>query len=188
MIKNMQPQIKFKIKSKRLPIRFAIIRLFVPLFFMSLASTFCYSQNHLAIFEHLTPKTWKAEGKWGDGSLFKQESEFSFALDSTLVLVKSKGFTNQEQTEYDDRNHGIRKWNSKKNILEFWEFDVFGGVTQGKIFVEDKNLRYEYDYGGTLVSDYWEFVDDNTYNFKVGNYVDGEWKQVYLKTQFRAQE
>ncbi|NKI32067.1 hypothetical protein [Croceivirga thetidis] len=140
------------------------------------------------IFENFIGKTWSAEGKWGDGSLFKQVSTFSYSLDSTLVIVESKGFTDQEQTKFGNRNHGIRKWNSEIGFVEFWEFDVFGGLTKGKIFVEDKNLRYEYVYGDTLVSDYWEYVNDNTYNFKVGNYIQGVWEQVYLETQFNSEQ
>lgn len=145
------------------------------------------AQEQLSIFKNLIGKTWSAEGSWGDGNKFKQETFFEYGLDSTLVLAHSKGYTNKEQTIYGDRNHGIRKWNSEKGYLEFWEFDVFGGVTWGKIFVQGKNLRYEYIYGETLVSDYWEYVDDNTYNFIVGNFKDGEWKQIFLKTQFITQ-
>lgn len=187
-MKNMLKLIRSKNKLKSLPIRNSKIKLYLPILIFGLVSTFCFSQDGLDIFEGFTSKTWKAEGKWGDGSLFKQESKFSYALDSTIVVVKSKGFTNKEQTEFGDRNHGIRKWNSEKGFVEFWEFDVFGGVTWGKIFVEDKNLRYEYVYGETLVSDYWEYVDNNTYNFRVGNYIDGKWKQVYLETQFKSVE
>jgi hypothetical protein len=35
-----------------------------------------------------------------------------------------------------------------------------------------------------MVTDMWEYIDDSTYNFKVGNYQNGIWKQVYLSTQF----
>lgn len=187
-MKNMPKLIKFKNKLKQSQVRTLKDNCLLFVLLFVLGYQISYAQEPLTIFENLIDKTWKAEGKWGDGSLFKQESTFSYGLDSTLIIVKSKGFTNQEQTEYGDRNHGIRKWNSGKSILEFWEFDVFGGVTWGKIFVEDRNLRYEYVYGETLVSDYWEYVDDNTYNFKVGNYIDGEWKQVYLETQFKSVE
>lgn len=177
-------QTKFKNKLKGSPIKNSKIKLFLSILVFGLSSHFCFSQNELAIFKHLSSKVWLAEGKWGDGSTFKQESTFSYALDSTLVIVKSKGYINQDKTEYGERNHGIRKWDSKKGGLEFWEFDVFGEITWGKVFVEDKNLRYEYVYEDTLVSDYWEYVDDDTYNFTIGNFANGEWEQVYLKTQF----
>ena len=148
-----------------------------------------YTQrSDLTMFEPLMGKVWKAEGKWGDGSAFKQEIEFSYDLNKTLVIAKSKGFINKEQTEYGPRNHGIRKYNSEDKTIKFWEFDVFGGVTTGEIKIEGKNILYVYQYGESLVTDMWEYVDKNTYNFRVGSYQDGTWKQVYLETQFKAAE
>ncbi len=146
-----------------------------------------FSQNtSMSIFDNLVGKTWQAEGKWGDGSKFKQEITLEYSLDKNLVVTKSKGFTDQEQTKYGDRNHGIRKYDEASKSLKFWEFDVFGGVTEGTISSEGKNIMYQYEYGGSKVTDLWEYVDDHTYNFKVGNYADGKWKQVYLNTQFKA--
>ncbi len=34
----------------------------------------------------------------------------------------------------------------------------------------------------------WEYVNDSTYHFIVGDYQDGTWKQTYLKTQFKAKK
>lgn len=144
------------------------------------------AQNRLSVFENLTKNTWLAEGKWGDGSLFKQEITFSYDLDSTIVIAKSKGFTSKEQTEFGDRNHGIRKWDTESETIQFWEFDVFGGVTKGNVIIDGQNIRYEYEYGGTLVSDFWEYIDTKTYNFTIGNYEEGKWQQKYLETQFKA--
>jgi catechol 2,3-dioxygenase-like lactoylglutathione lyase family enzyme len=141
----------------------------------------------LSGFNNLIGKTWKAEGLWGDGSKFKQEITLKYALDSTIIITNSKGFINPEQTEYGNRNHGIRKYDATGKII-FWEFDVFGGVTKGTVKLEDKNILYEYEYGDSKVTDIWEYVDENTYNFKVGNYSDGKWSQVYLETQFIATE
>ncbi|WP_435625471.1 VOC family protein [Flagellimonas sp.] len=144
-------------------------------------------QNELSIFEALTEKTWKAEGNWGDGSKFKQEIIFTFSLDSTLVIAKSKGYIDKEQTVFGDRNHGIRKYNPNSNTIEFWEFDVFGSVTKGTVKAEGKNIYYTYAYGESTVTDLWEYVDANTYNYKVGDYQNGKWNQVYLSTQFNAE-
>jgi len=145
------------------------------------------SQNlDLSIFEPLMGKTWKAEGTWGDGSKFQQEITFAYDLGSSLVITESKGFTNQEQTTFGPRNHGIRKYDPQNQTIVFWEFDVFGGVTQGTVTQKGKDIIYTYDYGGTQVTDYWEYVDANTYNFTVGSYNDGGWAQTYLQTQFKA--
>ena len=46
-------------------------------------------KSQLSIFDNLVAKTWKAEGKWGDGSNFKQELKINYSLDSTLVIVNS---------------------------------------------------------------------------------------------------
>ena len=145
-------------------------------------------QTHLSSFQNLVGKEWIAEGKWGDGTAFKQEIIFTFDLNNTLVIAKSKGFTNKEQTEYGWRNHGVRKFDSETNTIRFWEFDVFGGLTEGTVKIDGKNIIYQYKYGESSVTDMWEYVNDDTYNFKVGNYEDGNWKQVYLATQFTAKK
>ena len=155
--------------------------------------TICYSyswsqETKLSPFTPLIGKVWKAEGNWGDGSKFKQEVEFHFDLNNTIVIAASKGYTNKEQTEFGARNHGIRRYNPEKQTIEFWEFDVFGGVTTGTVKNEGKNIIYTYAYGNSTVTDMWEYVDDNTYTFKVGDYQNGEWKQLYLETKFSAQQ
>ncbi|WP_343486551.1 hypothetical protein [Allomuricauda sp. d1] len=182
----MQKQMQFK--KELTPFQNNHFSKIIAVCLLIVATTPIYAQKTaLDRFEPLMGKTWKAEGAWGDGSKFKQESSFEYGLDSTIVLVKSKGYTNQQQTEYGDRNHGIRKFDSESNSLKFWEYDVFGGITKGTVYTEGKNIRYEYEYEGTTVTDLWEYVDGNTYNFKVGSYADGEWKQVYLETTFNAE-
>ncbi|MFD2098803.1 VOC family protein [Flagellimonas iocasae] len=146
------------------------------------------AQNNLSVFEPLLGKTWKAEGTWGDGSKFKQETIFKYSLDSTLILAESKGFTNQEQTKYGPRNHGIRKFDAESNSLKFWEFDVFGGVTTGTISTKEKDIIYTYEYGGSTITDYWKYVNANTYSYTVGSYENGTWNQTYLQTEFKAEK
>ena len=151
-----------------------------------LLSFFTNAQNKSLekIFSNLINKTWIAEGNWGDGSKFKQEVTFTYSLDKKIVIANAKGYTNKEQTKYGNRNHGIRKFNAETNTIEFWEFDVFGGLTKGKVFLENKNILYQYQYGETMVTDMWEYIDDHTYKFTVGNYADGKWNQKYLETKF----
>lgn len=155
----------------------------LPCFFFTLV--LLAQENPLVVFEPFMEKEWSAEGKWGDGSVFKQELFVKYSLDSTLVLVHSKGFTNQDQSTYGDRNHGIRRFDAASNQLVFYEFDVFGGLTQGTVKASGKDLVYTYDYQGTMVTDYWSYIDSNTYGFKVGIY-DGTWQQVFLETTFTA--
>ncbi len=162
--------------------------LLISALFLSLTSC-VYGQNvDLSVFDNLVGKTWQAEGKWGDGSKFKQALTFEYALGKSLVLVKAKGFTDKEQTKYDWRNVGIRKVDKEAKKIKFWEFDVFGGTTEGDITVQDKNILYQYKYGNTMVSDLWEYVNDSTYNFTVGSRKNGEWAQKYLSCQFTAEK
>ncbi len=145
-------------------------------------------QSKLSIFDNLVSKTWKAEGKWGDGSKFVQETTFKYSLDKKIVIAESIGFVDKAQTKLGPRNHGIRQYDATTNTIKFWEFDVFGGLTEGTVFAEGKNIVYQYKYGNSVVTDMWEYVDDSTYNFKVGSYENGKWKQVYLSTKFVVQE
>ena len=145
-----------------------------------------YSQtSQLSIFDNLVGKTWQAEGNWSNGSRFFQEIRFEYSLDSAIVTSESIGFVDAEQTKLGKRNHGIRQLDKESNIIRFWEFDIFGGVTMGSVSVEGKNLLYQYDYGDSKLTDMWEHIDDSTYNFKVGEYLNGHWSQVYLSTQFK---
>ena len=61
---------------------------------------------------------------------------------------------------------------------------MFGGLTEGFVKVEGKNLFYQYEYGGMTITDGWEYVDENTYDYKVGQYKEGEWVQTFLDTRF----
>ena len=142
-------------------------------------------KSELSIFDNLVGKTWAAEGNWGDGSKFKQEVRFRFGLNKTLVIANSKGFVDKEQTKIGMRNHGIRQFDKASNTINFWEYDVFGGRTEGTVYAEGKNIIYQYSYGETVVTDMWEYVDDTTYNFIVGSYANGKWQQTFLKTQFK---
>ena len=141
----------------------------ISIFFLTLLCSFTLKAqtNDLSIFNNLVGKIWYAEGKWGDGSSFKQQVHFEFDLEQAIVTAKSKGFTNQEQTTYGNRNLGVRKIDTETGEIRFWEFDVFGGLTQGKITAVGKNLLYQYQYGESFITDMWEYMNDSTYNFKV---------------------
>ncbi|BAO75353.1 hypothetical protein [Winogradskyella sp. PG-2] len=141
--------------------------------------------SQLLGFENLVNKTWFAEGEWSNGTKFKQEVTFAFDLNKSIIKADSKGYTNQEQTEYGNRNHGIRQYNSNKGKIEFWEFDIFGGVTQGIVTIENNNIWYSYKYGESTVTDCWEYIDDETYRFTVGSYKEGKWQAIYLQTEFK---
>lgn len=157
-----------------------------------LLSTFTvlsYSQHEQPTeFDHLLNKTWKAEGKWGDGSTFRQEVYYESALGGTLFIAKSKGFNDQQQTRFGWRNYGVRQFDPATGDVNFWEFDVFGGITSGKVYFHEKDIYYHYQYGEYELTDLWEYVDETTYNFKVGVYKDDKWEQIYLEAQFKTED
>ena len=142
--------------------------------------------KELSLFNSLMGKTWKADGNWNDGSKFKQEKTFEYDLDSTIVIVNTIGFTDQERTKLGKRNYGIRQYDKKSDAVRFWEFDVFGGLTTGFVFTEGNNLFYKYEYKGSQITNMWELVNDTTFNFKVGIWKNGDWEQLFLDTQFIA--
>lgn len=157
------------------------------LFLLFIIPITLFSQNNkLEFFEALIDKTWKAEGKWGDGSTFKQELNYQYALDSTLIICNTKGFIDKKQTIFGERSHGIRKYDNAKNEIQFWEFDIFGGTTKGTVEKIDSDILYQYKYGEAIVTEIWEYLDDSTYNYQVGQYHEGKWEQIFLSTQFKA--
>lgn len=141
--------------------------------------------NPLDIFKPLENHTWQAEGKWGDGSTFKQEISVEFSLDGKIVNVQSMGYTDKDKTEFGLRNEGIRHYDPSSKTIKFWEFDVFGGLTEGTVKAEGKDLIYSYEYGGTHLTEMWIYKDEQTYTYVVGVYDAGAWKQKFLETEFR---
>lgn len=163
-----------------------ILLIFSLLSFFSLSSI--AQKNQLAVFETLIGGKWVAEGNWSDGSVFKQEVTFNFDLSGNVVIAKTKGFTDNEQTVFGNRNHGIRKYDPETKQIRFWEFDVFNGLTEGIITVSGNNLYYQYIYGESLITDGWEYVDEDTYSYKVGVFTDDQWEATYLNTIFKRKK
>ncbi|MGB3465179.1 MAG: hypothetical protein WBA74_07915 [Cyclobacteriaceae bacterium] len=141
-------------------------------------------ENKLAVFDQMVGKTWRAEGKWKDGSDFKQEVTIEYALDSTLVISKTKSFTDEKQQKFGMRNYGIRKYDSEKDEILFWEFDITNSLTEGKVKVKGKNVYFIYTYGYSLVTDGWEYRDDNSYILKIGVFDGENWEKTYLEVVY----
>jgi len=153
-----------------------------------ISNTVFSQKSDLSIFKNFVNKTWKAEGQWSDGNSFKQEITFTYSLDSSIVTTKTIGYLNKEKTELGQRNLGIRQVDEKTGAIKFREYDIFGGLNEGTVTIRGKNIMYQYQYGKIFVTDIWEYIDENTYNFKVGDLKKGAWKEVFLKTQFKAEK
>lgn len=150
--------------------------------------TISAQSNPLEAFAQLNGTSWRAEGAWSNGQKFKQEATFEMVLADKTVKVTSKGFTNQEQTEYGIRNIGYRQYDAPTGVIRFWEFDVFGGVTEGEVMINDRDIWYKYQYGESVVTDAWEYIDDFTFKYTVGEHNSQKWTAVYLETEFRKVE
>lgn len=124
-------------------------------------------QNKLAAFENLIAGKWKIEAKFENGEVFKQEVSFSWDLDSTIVLTKTKGITNRLTNEYGERNHGVRAWDKGQKRIRFWEFDVNGGITNGIVQVDGKSIYYFYTYGESEIKESWIYRNEHLYFFKI---------------------
>lgn len=164
-----------------------MIKIYATILITALSYACVHAQkSDLSLYNNLINKTWKLEGDWGNGTKLKQEITFEYALNKNIVVVKTKGFTNKIQTKFGNRNYGIRKYDSITGKVRFWEYDIFGGLTEGKVYLEGKNIVQQYKYGSSVLTDMWEYVNDSTYNLIIGNYVKGSWKKIYLKTKIKS--
>ena len=146
-----------------------------------------YSQeNQFKPFENLLGKSWVAEGHWGDGSPFYQEVRFEYALEEQLILVKSRGFIDEQSTLIGDRNLGIRKIDPESGNMLFWEYDTFGGTTSGKVSTDEASIFYTYQYGDFTLRDTWEFMNDSTYTYRVQTIENGKPASTFLETRFEV--
>ncbi|OIQ38582.1 MAG: hypothetical protein BM563_05995 [Bacteroidetes bacterium MedPE-SWsnd-G1] len=158
-------------------IHFSLLFVLIPLL------SFSQSVNTTPL-KHLVNKVWKANGNWGDGSPFKQEISFSLDLNESIIISKTKGSIDETKEKYGNRNHGVRMYDTSSSTYKFWEFDVFGGVTTGDITFIENDIYYTYQYGESIVTDLWEYVNQTKYNYKVGILVNDEWQKVFLETTF----
>ncbi len=161
---------------------------FICLLIGLLGKTLLGQEADVSPLSPLVGKVWVAEGKWGDGSSFKQEKSFSYHLGEAIITSESLGFTNEEQTAFGPRNHGVYSWDAESQQISFKEYDVFGGLTEGIVLAEGRNILFQYEYGGSQITDAWLYENDSTYQFVVGTYEEGEWTQKYLETSFSLKD
>lgn len=139
-------------------------------------------------FSNLIGGTWLTETEWSNGNKFKQEIIFEWGLDQKIVKVKTFGTIDQKTKEYGLRNEGVRAWNTQDSTIQFWEFDVFGGITTGLCYFKGKDLHYEYEYHGEKLWETWIFVDSNTYQYKVSSLLNGNIDKVYMESTYKKNE
>ncbi|NOU59452.1 hypothetical protein [Marinifilum caeruleilacunae] len=162
--------------------------------YATLIFLFCifYSLNGLAQmktslekFNHLVEGIWLSEGEWSNGQKFKQEVDFEWGLDHKIVKVQTYGTIDPKTQEYGLRNEGVRAYNAKDSMIQFWEFDIFGGITKGVCYFEGENLHYEYDYHGEKLKESWIYVDQDHYDYQIASLKDGKIEKIYMKSSYK---
>ena len=146
---------------------------------------FCQEKSPLEQFDKFTNGIWITEGEWSNGQKFKQEIDFSWGLDQKILKVKTFGTIDQKTNKYGLRNEGIRAYNAKDSIIQFWEFDIYGGITNGICYFEGKNLHYEYDYNGSKLKESWLYIDQDNYKYQIGSLVNGKIDKIYMKSSYK---
>ena len=139
-------------------------------------------------FSNLIGGTWLTETEWSNGNQFKQEIIFEWGLNHKIVKVKTLGTVDQRTKEYGLRNEGIRAWNAQDSTIQFWEFDVFGGITSGLCYFDGKDLHYEYEYHSQKLRESWLFIDSDTYEYKVSSLLNGKIDKVYMESVYKRTE
>ena len=146
-----------------------------------------FSQSPFKAFENLIGGRWVTKGKWAMGKEFHQEKEHTWELTKRIMVVKTYDFIDATKFDQSLRNYGIRAYDSLKNQINFYEFNAFNSMVNGKCRTEGNDIYFEYDYemgnGKSMrLTDSWKFVDKDKYEYRVGVYKDGKWEQVYLST------
>jgi len=156
------------------------------------------AQENISVFpehENLIGGIWKTApgASWVDGTPCKLFIEYQKGLEGAILKTKTQGNTSQESYKFGLRNEGIISFNKEENKGKFFEFDIFGNLTSGEFKYQDKNIYYTYKYpmytDDMVLTDCWEYVDDNTYNFTVGVYdeVNNKWEKKFLSTSFKRE-
>lgn len=163
----------------------------VPIFIL-LTALPGYAQEitpELEAFQNLIGGRWIANGNWGSGTSYKQESEFETGLSGKLIKVKTWGNISETDYSFGLRSEGVRYWDESESVLKFWHYDVFGSAATGDVSTNGKDifLSYLYDFGSgpMKLTDAWIFKSKNEYEFIVGIFEEGEWKQKYLSASFK---
>jgi hypothetical protein len=135
-------------------------------------------------FADLVGGRWVASGQWVAGPRFEQIQEYTWGLDGRLVRVATIGKIDAAGT-LGPRNQGIRSWDAERGVFRFWEFDRFGGVTEGICGVDGDVLWHEYEYAvngkRTTMRDALRKLGPDRYEYKVGPVEAGVFTSVLLE-------
>lgn len=142
------------------------------------------------VYSNLVGGKWETKGKWQNGAEYHQEIIVDQELTKNIFTVKTYDYIDSKQFDNAQRNYGIRAWDSKEQKMKFWEFDVFGGITAGEIFIDNNDIYHIYQYtdkngGIRTLADAWIYIDKDTYTFKVGEFSDGTLGKLYITSIYK---
>lgn len=156
-------------------------------------SLFAQGNIMLMPFEALMNAEWKAEGKWKDGTPFKQEVSYSWADNEETVNMVTKNYLDSTFTDFGKFSDGIHTWDTLTNSIKFQATDIKGNVVDGSVRTKQKTIMYEYVTLGendmkTYMTDALIWIKPDKYMFKVGTMKEDEWQEVLLETYFFKQK
>ena len=140
-------------------------------------------------FEALMNAEWKAEGKWKDGTPFKQEITYRWGSQEQDVRMETKSYLDTTFTKFGVFSEGTHEWDTVSNSITFSVKDIHGEVIEGNVRTKIKTILYEYVYENelgvkTYLTDALIWIKPDKYLFKVGTMKDDEWEDVYLEAYF----
>lgn len=144
-----------------------------------------------AFFAHLEGGEWWGEGEWAGGGRFEQVHRYERSLDGRLVRLLTL-MPDSAGSGLVLRAEGVRAWDEEAGAMRFWEFDRYGGITEGRVGLHGEALYYEYPYtvGGATqtLRDEWRPTVGGGYEYRVGAWGDGAWEQTFLVATFRRRD
>lgn len=153
------------------------------------------AQEEMSIDSLYTPfvgSTWLIDTTWANGVTFRQEKTFEFGLGKKLVHTKTYGTVDMATGAYGLRNEGIHMLEGGSSKPHFWEFDVFGGVTEGEIISRGDTIAYNYTYSVSgeevTMQDLLIKQDEDTYTYIIRSLQAGKIKKVFLETKMIRKE
>ncbi|HAP62253.1 MAG TPA: hypothetical protein DCR93_23055, partial [Cytophagales bacterium] len=129
---------------------------------------------------NLTEGTWEVDTTFANGERFHQRKNFISALNGHALTTQTKGTVDMETQEFGLRNEGMIVYRAADDTIVFMEADVFGGVTEGTVTIEGKDIYFDYPYQGGKFRDAWIWVNRDEYRYEIRAWQDGEYSQVYL--------
>lgn len=169
------------------------IYLFIFLFIGLSVQISAQADNPLMKLRNLIGGTWKIEGQWKNGDKFEQRITNEWGVGQKIIKSQTFGIINPETNITGLRSEGIRAFNAQNGQIEFWEFDIFGGITTGKILIDENKIIFEYVYntpnGKFQMRDVWEKDSNDKYRYSILQNRNDEWNIIMLTgTATREQE